>query len=99
MQYQNATSILYEDNGQQGTLKSARGFIKDTMIEFAKEYHRLKTPNKVEDAENFVRFVKWLEENYTFFGDCYKAKDPWRYKSFVKSLGELYAIFKTEEQD
>lgn len=53
------------------------------------------SPDKTEE-EAAILFANWLEENYTFMGDGYKAKDNFMYNSFVESLEELYQIFKTE---
>ena len=53
MRLQNATDILYMDNGQQGNLKDANFIVKKSMLEFGKQLLELAAENaKIIDDPN-----------------------------------------------
>ena len=53
MRLQNATDIIYMDNGQQGNLKDANFIVKKSMLEFGKQLLELAAENaKIIDDPN-----------------------------------------------
>ena len=49
MRLQNATDIIYMDNGQQGNLKDANFIVKKSMLEFGKQLLELAAENATYD--------------------------------------------------
>lgn len=47
MRLQNATDIIYMDNGQQGNLKDANFIVKKSMLEFGKQLLELAAENAI----------------------------------------------------